>query len=271
MDSPKKKLDFAKPPVDEVVLSVLFKPLNKFLAPHLGEIWQEFKQDGFVRILEQPPVNPTIDTLPNEGDEAKFEISNLPPLARIWFIHEDDSQILQVQRDRFTFNWRRTDSNQKYPGFSAIFENFEGFYERFGEIIKSLAIGSVTPSQYELTYIDQLRHGDGWDTLNNVGKIYNMFIDSQKSDLFWEGAELVIFRTSFPIHDLPGRLHLAISNRVKMPEQLHTLQTDFTMRGLPENTALPMEMWFKAARDQIREKFVNMFTEDIQTQIWGRK
>ena len=56
-----------------------------------------------------------------------------------------------------------------------------------------------------------------------------------------------------------------------MPEQLHTLQTDFTMRGLPENTALPMEMWFKAARDQIREKFVNMFTEDIQTQIWGRK
>jgi len=166
MDAPKKELDFARPPVNEVVLSVLFKPLNRFLAPHLGEIWQEFKKDGFVRVLERPPVNPTIEIFPNQDEEAEFEISNVPPFVRIWFIHEDESRILQVQRDRFTFNWRRTDSNQKYPGFSAIFESFEGFYTRFGEIINNLEIGLVTPWQYELSYIDQLMHGDSWNTLN---------------------------------------------------------------------------------------------------------
>ena len=271
MDAPKKKLDFAKPPVDEVVLSILFKPLNKFLAPHLGELWHEFKKDRFVHILERPPINPTIEVFPNQDEEAEFEISNVPPFARIWFIHESESKILQVQRDRFTFNWRRTDSDQKYPGFSSIFENFEDFYNRFSEIMKNLEIGSVTPLQYELSYIDQLMHGDGWNTLNDIDKIYNMFIDSQQSDSFWEGAEFVILQTSFPMQDLRGRLHLAISNRVRMPDQRQTLQTDFTMRGFPANTAHPMGMWFKAAHDQIQEKFVCMFTEDIQTQIWERK
>lgn len=272
MDAPEKKLDFARPPVDEVVLSVLFKPLNRFLAPHLGAIWQEFKKDRFVRIVERPPVNPTIEVFPNQGEEAEFEISNVPSFARIWFIHEDESKILQVQRDRFTFNWRRTDSDQKYPGFSAIFENFEDFYNRFGEMIKNLGIGSVTPSQYELTYIDQLMHGDGWNTLNDIGKVYSMFTDFQQPDgSFWQGAELVNFRTSFPATHLRGRLHLAISNRVKMPEQKHTMQTDFTVRGFPEQSEYRMEWWFKSARDQIRDKFACMFAEDIQTQVWGRK
>lgn len=270
MDAPNKKLYFEKPPVDEVVLSVLFKPLNKFLAPHLGEIWQEFKKDRFVRIVERPPVNPTIDIFPNQSEETEFEISNVPPFARIWFIHENKSQILQVQRDRFTFNWRRTDPDQKYPGFSTIFESFEGFYNRFGEMIKNLEIGLVNPLQYELTYIDQLMHGDGWHTLNDIGKIYNMFVDSEEPDSFWKDAELVIFQTSFPIQDLPGRLHLAISNRVKMPDQRQTFQTDFTVRGFSE-VSYPIEMWFKAAHDQIQEKFANMFTENIQTQIWERK
>ena len=49
MNAPKKKLDFARPPVDEVVLSVLFQPLDRLLAPHLGEIWQEFKKDEFIQ------------------------------------------------------------------------------------------------------------------------------------------------------------------------------------------------------------------------------
>ena len=271
MDAPKKKLDFAKPPVDEVVLSVLFKPLNGFLAPHLGALWQEFKKDQFARIVERPLVNPTIEIFPNQGEETEFEISNVPPFPRTWFIHEGESKILQVQRDRFTFNWRRTDSDQKYPGFSAIFESFEGFYNRFGEIMKNLELGSVTPLQYELSYIDQLMHGDGWNVLNDIGKVYNMFVDSQHANSFWKGAELMIFQTSFSVPDLRGRLHLAISNRVKMPDQRQTLQTDFTVRGFPENAAYPMEMWFKEARDEIREKFISMFTEDIQTQIWERR
>ncbi len=272
METLRKKLDFVRPPVDEVVLSVLFKSLDRFLAPHFGEIWQELKKEGFLEIAEQPPVMPTRENFPNPNQETELHFGNFPNLARIWFIHKDNNQIIQVQRDRFTFNWRKTEPNQRYPGFSAIFEKFKELYNRFNKIIGNMEIGAVTPLQYELTYIDQLMHGDGWNTLVDIGKIYNLFINSQPSDSFWSGAESMILRTSFPIQDLNGRLHLTIGNRVRVSDQRQTLQTDFTIRGFPQNAEYDaMITWFKSAHGEIREKFTSMFTEHIQTQVWERK
>ena len=270
MDASKKKLDFARPPVDEVVLSVLFQSLDKLLAPHLGAIWREFEKDGFTHIMEHPPVMPTVETFPIPGRGSQFHI-NVPDIPRIWFIHEDDSQILQVQRDRFTFNWRKTKPDQEYPGFSVICDKFEDFYNRFCQIMKGMEIGEVIPLQYELTYIDQLRQGDGWNTLDELGKIYNMFIDFQESDSFWSNAESLSLRTSFTLADLHGRMHLTIRNRVKIPEEIQTLQTDFTVRGFPENVDCSTITWFKLAREEIRKKFTSLFTETIQIQVWERK
>ncbi len=265
-----RKLDFARPPVEEVVLNVLFNPLDRLLAPHLGEIWQEFKKDGFAHIVERPPVVPAVEmSVPAQDAQVRF--SDAPDLARIWFIHKTDTEIIQVQRDRFTFNWREAGPDQGYPGFSAIYEKFEGFYTRFTQTVNNMQIGEVTPLQYELTYIDQLRHGDGWDTLDDIGKIYNLFIHSPQTKSFWSGMEAVNFQASFPVADLHGRLHLAMGNRIKLPEERHTLQTDFTVRGFPENAEDTMTTWFKSARDHIREKFVSMFSNDIQTRIWERK
>ena len=270
MDAWKNKLDFGRPPVKEVVLSILFEPLDKLLAPHLGEIWRELRREGFVEIKEHQLVPPIVETFPNPSRSAHLQI-NVPDLARVWFIHEDDSQIIQVQRDRFTFNWRKTESNPRYPGFSSIFKSFENLYIRFGQIIGELGIGEVVPLQYELTYIDQLVRGEGWDTFDDIGQIYTIFIHPQQSDPFWNDAEFVNFRTSFSASDLQGRLHLAIGNRVRTSDQMQTLQTDFTMRGFPLNAEDPMSTWFKLAHDQIRAKFVSIFTEDIQTDVWERK
>ena len=271
MVTPEKNLKFEHPPIAEIALSVHFEPLGRLLAPHLGRVWQEFKKDRFVLITEQPPVNPTIENFPHPVEKAKVRVGNVPDLARIWFIHEDNSRILQVQRDRFTFNWRKIEGGQKYPGFLAIFESFEGFYNRFCDTITDLGIGAVKPLQYELIYINQLMQGDGWRTLDDIGQIYNIFVGSEQSSLFWSGVESMVLRTSFPIADLHGRLHLGIGNRVKAPEQKHMLQTDFTARGFPENMEYSIEAWFKLAHDQIRDKFANVFTEDIQIRIWGRK
>lgn len=271
METLQGKLDFERPPVDEVVLNVLFHSLDNLLAPHLGQIWQEFKEDGFVQIEEQPPVNPIVEDFSGRIPEPELQILRAPELARIWFTCEDRSQILQVQRDRFTFNWCKTPSNQKYPGFSSICDKFESFYNRFCKIMKDMEIGEVTPFQYELTYIDQLKQGNGWNTLNDIGKIYNLFIDPQNSDSYWQGAESMVLRTSFPLPDLHSRLHLTIRNRVKMPEVSQTLQTDFTLRGFPDNADCTMIDWLKSAHEQIQVKFVSLFTENIQTQIWGRK
>jgi hypothetical protein len=69
METPHESLLFARPPIDEVVLSVLIRPLNRLLAPHLGEIWKEFKRDGFGSIMEHPPVLPVVEMFSNSIQE----------------------------------------------------------------------------------------------------------------------------------------------------------------------------------------------------------
>ena len=266
-----KKLDFAKPPVEEVMLSILFEPLDRFFAPHLGEIWREFKNSGFFYTTAQGTIPPSIESFSGQIPEPQVHISNVPDFGRILFIHESGDQILQIQRDRFTFNWRKIEEGQNYPGFSTIFTSFEDFCTCFRENLKIQGIGEINPLQYELSYINQLMQGDGWNTLNDIGKIYQMFVDSPQLYSFWSEVESAILQTSFPITSLQGRLHLVISNRIKLPEQKQTLQTDFTVSGFPENTESEMIAWFKSARDHILEKFAGMFTEDIQTQVWERK
>ena len=272
MVTPEKNLEFERPPIVEIALSVHFEHLNGLLAPHFGDIWQEFKNDQFGQIIERLPVPPTIEKFPSpQVGEAQVNVGNIPILPRVWFIENNNNRILQVQRDRFTFNWRKIDGGQQYPGFISVFEDFEGFYNRFCQTITNLGVGSVKPLQYELTYIDQLIEGESWHTLNGLTDIYNIFLDSQESSSFWSGVESINLRTSFPIEDLQGRLHFGITHGVKRPEQKPMLQTDFMARGFPENAEYPIEAWFKLAHDQILDKFFSVFTEDIQTRIWGRK
>jgi uncharacterized protein (TIGR04255 family) len=272
MDTPQEKLDFSRPPVGEVVLSVHFEQLNRLLTPYLGEIWQEFSKDRFVHIREQPPVRPAVERFPTKIGEIKTHIGNAPRGPRIWFIRDGDNKVIQTQRDRFTFNWRKSETNPVYPGFSAILGDFEEFYKRFRQVLQKHRIGDITPLQYELSYIDQLFSGDGWESLDDIGKIYNFFVDAQLPDSSWAQVEFVTLRTSFPVEDLHGRLHLAINDSTRRSDQKQTLQTSFILRGLPEAPEYEaMISWFKAARNQIRDKFSSLFTEDIQTQVWGRK
>ena len=259
METREKELDFLNPPVREVVLSILFKPLDQFLAPHLGEIWQEFKKFGFVDTTVQAPIPATVESFSDQIPETHVRISNIPDFDRILFIHENGEEILQVQRDRFTFNWREIKDGQRYPGLSVIFTKFKDFYTHFRKNLKNQGIGEIILLQYELGYINRFRHEDGWNTLGDIGKIFNIFVDSQQSNLFWDNAEFLNLRTSFPIKHLPGRLHLGIGSWVKIPEQTQTLQIDFAMRGFPESGEDQMEAWFKAAAAEIREKFTSIF------------
>ena len=263
METTKKQFDRE---INEVVLSIHFEALDRLLTPHLGEIWREFKDDGFTKITEHTPVLPAVEPSESPRREAQFHI-NVPDLPRVWFTHNNDNQILQVQRDRFTFNWRKTDSNQEYLGYSSIFEIFEGFYDRFRRIIRDMEIGLLTPLNYELSYIYQFPQGNRWNTLDDIGKISGLFVDFQQSDSFWSGANTLNLRVLFPMVDLHSWFHLGVSNRVKSPEQPQTLQIDFRALNFQVNTDTEMRVWFQSAYNQIYEKINSIFTDDRETTV----
>src|SRR6266850_6255748 len=98
--------DYENPPVTEVVCGVLFKTLDGFRIPHFGLFWERCKTD-YPSCQEVAPLMPLIERFGEEGTEEIQAFNDLP-LPRVWFLNNQDTGIIQLQRDRFYITGRRT-------------------------------------------------------------------------------------------------------------------------------------------------------------------
>ena len=266
---------YQTPPVVEVVCGVQFDALQKLRTPHLGSIWESYKREGYTRCEEYPPLPRRIEHLHKVPfPQITLNQETTPPFPRIWFLHETSEKIIQIQRDRFIFNWRAFKPESQYPGLDSIVNDFEKHFRCFedfmmtqGEPIKQL--------QYELTYLDHIPRGAGWKNLGDLGLILDLLIAKGGEDHFLDGAEDVDWRTSFQL-STDARLSVTIRNRI-LQQTKEVLQVEWTARGplnlSSDNAAMlpPSRKWFKLVREPIRQKFTNLFSEETQTQMWGKK
>ena len=114
-----KKLDkpkFDNPPLVEVVAGIQFERLSNIQTLDFADIWTHFGKDKFPVYREMPPLD-------NVG---ALEISNLPPMRRYWFESVKKDALLQLQRDRFIYNWRRPPENMDKPNC----------YPKYEEVVK---------------------------------------------------------------------------------------------------------------------------------------
>ncbi|MGB6658107.1 MAG: TIGR04255 family protein, partial [Xanthobacteraceae bacterium] len=143
----------------EVVLGVQFNSLERFLSPHLGLIWDVFREE-FPLIEEHAYFPPVFETF---GASAPFMFPSInipimarPEMARIHFINRERTQLLQVQRDRLIHNWRKIGQGADYPRFEKMIEVFETGYRKFVSTIDQENLGPVVPNQCEVSYINQI-------------------------------------------------------------------------------------------------------------------
>jgi uncharacterized protein (TIGR04255 family) len=157
-------VDFESAPVTEVVLGVQFNSLERFLSPHLGVVWGEFKQE-FPLVEEHPYLPPVFETFGAPAafiiPSVNFQIMTRPEMLRVHFLNLERTELLQVQRDRFLHNWRKIGSGDDYPRFERMIETFEIGFRKFIEVIDREKLGSVVPNQCEVSYFNQIPIPDG--------------------------------------------------------------------------------------------------------------
>lgn len=146
--------DFANPPVVEVALAIQFgSPIFDPLV--LGSYWARIRGEFPLR-EEQPPLPPMHEDfgVPALGDPIRVELLNRPPMPRYWFMSADQSELIQVQRDRFALNWRKTPGAEDYPRYPKLRERLE---VRLRQLLATLdADVATTPDWCEVTYINHI-------------------------------------------------------------------------------------------------------------------
>jgi uncharacterized protein (TIGR04255 family) len=266
--------DFGNPPVGEVVLSIQFEPLMSLTAAQLGYVWSLFK-DEFPKASQKTPIDSVIETFAERSSQIgkgfSFTLVNDGLVPRLWFKNESETDLIQVQRDRFLRNWIRQDED--YPRYEHVRKGFEDTFTKFCEFLREERLGEIQPTQAEVTYINHIvaDSGNPWD----VGKVLNCFDSSNvvNGSLALEStrAELryVIVDSS---GNNAGRLYVNAFPTLKRSDMSEMIRMDLTARGIigePPHSTKNVFDFFDLGRETIVTTFAHLTTVELH-ELWGR-
>lgn len=261
--------EYESPPLTEVVCGVTFKSLDRLTAAHVGIFWGEL-QPEYPKVEEYPPIASPIEIFDTKEVSTELEFTSVPPLPREMFLSEDDVFVIQLQRDRFIFNWRRLNEVNLYPRYPQVIEKFENNLRVFRDLTAKGSI-ETEPIQYELTYINHIPQGDLWEKSGEIGNIFPF------SNLSFDGTVLkspehVNWRTTFLLPNKLGRLHATIrTNSLRRSDNKPVIFFELTVRGMASDTSdIGRKDWFDLAREWIVRGFTDLTSNEAQEKLWRR-
>jgi uncharacterized protein (TIGR04255 family) len=105
-------------------------------------------------------------------------VFSIPKLRRIWFESADKRQLIQLQANRFHYNWRRQNELDKYPHFEEIYPTFEQEWKIFQDWWLELGGLPLQAMRYQMTYLNQIDKAFGWNNSGDTSRIFTL-------RLFW--------------------------------------------------------------------------------------
>ena len=229
--------DFETPPVTEVALSMQFEELTDFRAIHLGLLWQTLGQSRFPKFEEQPPVQPSTERIgaTKVVELPKVELLEIPPMPRYLFVSEDGTEVVQVQPDRFTVNWRKRSESDIYPRFERLLDLFQEQVALFEEFLSKHDLGRILVNQAEVTYVNRIRQTT---EPRKLDRIFAVFSGAFTDDFLQEAEESYSY-FRFPIDHEDRRIgSLYVDVRPETPgDQDSPLKMVLLARGKPAGSS----------------------------------
>jgi uncharacterized protein (TIGR04255 family) len=269
--------DFGSPPVTEVVLGVQFGSLERFMAPHLGLVWTEFREQ-FPIVEEHPPLEPVFETFSDKAPDTPMprlhlELLMTPPTPRVFLVNAARTELLQVQRDRFLHNWRKVGEGDAYPRFERMLETFESGYRRFEALIGRQELGAIVPNQCEVSYINQIELPPDQGPFEAFERLFGSFAKSLiLQDLGRpEDARFLMRYVIRTGGDAPSGRLLVTATPAWKADGTHLIQLTLVARGKPASADLGgVSEFLKLGRRHIVRAFTEL-TSDEMHRVWDRK
>jgi uncharacterized protein (TIGR04255 family) len=263
--------EYDNPPVVEVVISLQFKPLEHLRAAHFGVFWQSLKSEGFSKVEDHGELAPAIETYETPSATpigiVLRSFDDAPPLPRVWFLDEEQNQLVQLQRDRLVVNWRKPDKLATYPHYSQIIKRFKFALTALHNFVESEQLGVIAPVQCEITYINHVQASA--DAFRTVTVWTNEYSDDYLSD-----PEDVAFSIRYRMNDEAGktlgRLHVAFQPAFQRSDRQPLVLLQLTARGKPEpEDSEGIFQLFDHQHEWIVRGFTSLTTEKMHKE-WRR-
>jgi uncharacterized protein (TIGR04255 family) len=260
-----KRIKFENPPVNELVIALFHLPLTELKAQHIGSYWDTIRER--YPLCDQQPVV----TLPDEQPFLEVP-GELFPLPRFWFHNATHPTLIQVQRNAFMLNWRRSTAglpDSEYPHYEAVARDFWEELENYKAFVQKAVGGKLDPIQRcELTYVNIILPNELFANpaeLVNVLPPISSLYDLQREDRQLAGImSTVVYRVnSTLLIDLAIRLGRRPDTNdpaVILELKGHGVPTDLSLEGA--------RAWYGAAHDATYRLFLDATAQAVQEKIW---
>lgn len=264
--------EYAKPPVVEVACSVQFEPIAELHTGRLGLLWAEYR-DRFPRVEQYPPLQATREQFEVTPARIGFNLETSFPMPRVWFLSEDGTRLVQVQRDHFIVNWRKLETEAIYPRYPTLRQTLVDELEPFQQFVEKEDLGTIRPVQTELTYvnhIDAREAGRGRKALSQIVRIWAGDKAVGQLPTFEEAS----FQARYVMRDGEkpvGRLHMNLEPHRYVKDNAPLYVLTLVARGAPQTADIEGALAFlDRGHEAIVEGFTAVTTDEMHT-IWERR
>jgi uncharacterized protein (TIGR04255 family) len=190
-------------------------------------------------------------------------------MPRLWFLSEDDSELVQIQDNWLARNWRKQKAAKTYPRFPALRAKFMKDLSALRAFLRRQGLPHISPQQCEVTYIN---HVDVEDLPSpSLGSVLRL-VDDRPVD-YEVPSESLRLAAAYPIvHEgsKVGRLHLSADPAIRRSDGRNIIVLTFTARGTPLGKGIPgVGKFLDLGRESAMRAFVGLTRKEMH-QIWRR-
>ena len=245
---------YKKPPVNEVICGMRFQTPDNLKIPHLGLLWDKFR-NNYPNIQHAPQIV--------EKGQLLIDVAGGgTPLPRVWFLNQKDDQLIQVQFDRFYFNWRSR--QRSYPRYEYIIKQFQDVFKVMEGFFKEFNLGDLVPVEYELSYINHIVQGEGWNNMDDVLKMFSDFTWQQRKERFLSNPLSAAWVAEFPIAENNGLLIVNLKQATRREDNKPLFVLELRAKSDAFSQKHDYRKWYDLAHQWIVRGFTDLTTENIQ-------
>ncbi|PNG53158.1 MULTISPECIES: TIGR04255 family protein [unclassified Variovorax] len=247
-------ITFGKPPINEVVLGRNFLHRPDFLAPYHGIFWAKIR-DRFPKVEHVQPIY-----APHE----MLQLNPLSMLPRVWYVSQDEALLVQLQQNRFYYNWRSRPGGGEYPRFPQLLKDSQEIWAVLDDVVGELTGIKLQTIGGEITYVNYI---DG-----EPGSVAAIAQNSLR-DFFWNEGDRFLpppagFNRSltFPLPDGSSTLEVVLQPAKNMATKQEAIKLELAVRG-PIIEGETYDRWIVKAHDFLVAGFKDLTSSNMHS-LW---